>query len=535
MKSMNKIALMLPVAAMMSSCNGWLAEETPGNTKLEDFMTGGETAIQVVNACYTPFAWEYGVPGGYFSEWYFGDIASDDALKGGQDLADGAEAYDIDNFKVNANNQICLGYYRAKYQGIGRCNLALQEIEKFEPDDVVDSKRKECLLGEAYFMRGMYYFQLVRVFGGVPVVDFVIDSSDRWQQPRASVDEVYEQIISDFEKAEQMLWNKSDYASTDLGRATKGAAQAMLLKANLYRKNYDEAYKWGKKFIEEQYGAQYQLMANYRDNFTMAGENGVESVLEVQYMADPTSDYGSDGGGMGFTRGTFTTILVRPRLSSLGSNKGWGWNHPTQNLYDEYEAGDIRREATIGIPSDADLQDVEVTYLGSPYYNLKYSYYEDGRFAGIDHDSRSPFNYRVIRLSDVLLLYAEACLESGKDLGQAKWALEQVRARARANSAPGSLPAFPAYGGYSDNVESLRAAIRHERRVELGMEGHRWFDLVRWGIAKQVMDKDTGSYGKNESEEARREMANFVEGKHELFPIPAEEINLNPMAQNPGY
>lgn len=223
-------------------------------------------------------------------------------------------------------------------------------------------------------------------------------------------------------------------------------------------------------------------------------------------------------------------------MSSLGSQAGWGWNHPTQNLYDEFEPGDIRREVSIGTPDDAAMAEVEVTYLGSPYYNNKTSYSEGGTFPSIDHHSRSPLNYRLVRASDVLLLYAEAALESGKDLNAAKWALEQVRARARANSTTANaLPAFPGYRGYTDSPESLRDAIRHERRVELAMEGHRWFDLVRWGIAASVMDKDNGSYGRSESTEARAEMASFIAGKHELFPIPAEEIALNPMAQNPGY
>ena len=140
-------------------------------------------------------------------------------------------------------------------------------------------------------------------------------------------------------------------------------------------------------------------------------------------------------------------------------------------------------------------------------------------------------------MSDLLLLYAEAALESGKSVSDAKWALEEVRKRARAlaDDPSTALPQFPNYLGYSDNTESLRKAIRHERRVELAMEGHRWFDLVRWGIAYEVMDKDNGSYGKTESAEARAEMANFIKGKHELLPIPAEERALNPMEQNPGY
>ena len=168
----------------------------------------------------------------------------------------------------------------------------------------------------------------------------------------------------------------------------------------------------------------------------------------------------------------------------------------------------------------------DLTYLGSPYNNNKTLFYENGIFVALDHATRSPMNYRLIRLSDVMLMYAEAALESGKDIAVAKTMLNKVRERV-------GMPAFPGYRCYSD--DDLREAIRHERRVELAMEGHRWFDLCRWGIAYEVMDKDNGSYGKNESAEARAEMASFVKGKHELFPIPAEEINLNPTEQNNGY
>lgn len=524
-------AAALMTAVSLTSCNDWLGEPSPGSTELTDFFTSGDACLQTVNGCYTPLAWEYNST--YFSEWMIGDIASDDALKGGQNVADGSDAYDIDNFKVNANNTILLDYYRAKYQGIIRCNLALREISLYEPDETLSEELKNRYLGEAYFLRGVYYFQLVRIFGGVPLVDDVLDSADKWQQPRATAQEVYSHIINDFETAEGLLWNKSKYSDEEAGRATKGAAQAYLLKAHLYNHDYDQAYNWGKRFMEEQFNTgEYSLFADYAQNFTLAGENGQESVFEIQYMADPTSDYGE---GDGFTRGTFTTILTRPRMSSLGGNAGWGWDHPTQNLYEAFETGDPRREQTVGVPDAAGLQETEVNYLGSPYYNIKTSYYEGGTFPAIDHHSRAPLNYRLVRLSDVMLMYAEAALESGKDLGTAKTMLENVRGRARAMAGGNVLPTFPGYNGYSDNAESLREAIRHERRVELAMEGHRWFDLVRWGIAYQVMDKDTGTYGSRESEEARAEMASFVPGKHELFPIPSEEIILNPMEQNGGY
>ena len=527
----SKYILISTAALALTSCNDWLSEPSPAVSDFDDFFTEGAVAVQTVNAAYAPLAWEYNKS--YFSEWFIGDIASDDALKGGQNVADGADAYDIDNFKVNANNTIVLDYYRAKYQGIARCNLTLSEVPGMDTDETLTESRKNCVLGEAYFLRAFYYFQLVRVFGGVPLVDFVIDTSTKWQQPRATAEQVYAHIIADLLEAEKLLWEKADYPAEDLGRATKGAAQAMLCKVYLYMKDYDNAYTWGKKFVDEQYRTgKYSLCSNYFDNFTLIGENGPESVFEIQYMADPTSDYGE---GFGFTRGTFTTVLTRPRQTSLGPT-GWGWNHPTQNLYDEFENGDPRLAYTIGVPSEADMANVEVTYLGSPYYNMKTSYFDNGAFPGLDHDSRSPLNYRLIRVSDVLLLYAEAALESGKDVAGAKWALEEVRARARANADSGDvLPAFPNYRGYADNTADLREAIRHERRVELGMEGHRWFDLVRWGIAAQVLDKDNGTYASHETVEARAEMAKFVAGKHELFPIPAEEINLNPMAQNPGY
>ncbi len=522
-------ALLTLVSA--TSCNDWLKEESPASTKLPDFFTTGETCVQVINGCYAPLAWEYNST--YFSEWFIGDVVSDDALKGGQNVKDMGTAYDMENFKTTASNTLLLDYYRAKYLGIIRCNLALQEIPGYEADETLSQERKDCLLGEAYFLRGFYYFQLVKVFGGVPLVDFVVDSSDKWQQPRATAEEVYAKIIDDLTKAESLLWEKSEYAEEDLGRATKGAAQAMLCKVYLYNHDYENSYFWGKKFIEDQYkSGKYGLFADYADNFNLAGENGIESIFEIQYTAEPTSDYGE---GFGFTRGTFSTILTRPRAASMGANSGWGFDHPTHNLYAEYETGDARRDMTIGQVDPSDLENVEVTYLGSPYFNLKTSMHEGGTFPALDHATRGPLNYRLMRASDALLLYAEAALESGKDVSGAKWALEEVRSRARAISTPGALPVFPGYRGYTDDIASLRDAIRHERRVELAMEGHRWFDLVRWGIAYDVMDRDKGSYGSTESAEARAEMASFIKGKHELFPIPAEELSLNPMAQNPGY
>ncbi len=557
MKVKHIFTVLCSTAALLSttSCNDWLTEESPGSTSLKDFFTSGMTAIQSVNACYTPLAWEYNYT--YCSEWYIGDIASDDALKGGQNLSDMANAYDMENFKTNANNDLLLDFYRAQYQGIARCNLALQEVPGVTPDENLTEERKSCLLGEAYFMRALYYFRLVRIFGGVPYTNVVIDSSDDWQQSRQSADYIYDRIIEDLIQAERLLWNKSEYPDTDLGRATKGAAQAMLLKVYLYRHDYPNAIAWGRTFMEQQYDTgEYDLFPNYYDNFTLAGENGIESVFEIQYMENEQSDYGGNNGegGFGYTRGTFTTIMTRARTG--GANAGWGLNHPTQNLYDEFEVTydpatgnetwhDPRREYTICAPSPEAVNiNAELTYLGNSYNNNKTAFTDNPLAASDDpqkyitlkHPSRSPLNYRLIRLSDVMLMYAEALVEGGGDQSVATTMLNAVRGRVGAPLYPGyKIRKWNGSSYVTDEVSDLREAIRHERRVELGMEGHRWFDLCRWGIVYDVMNKENGSYGSTESEEVRAEMAMFIKGKHELFPIPAEEINLNPMEQNPGY
>lgn len=511
-------------------CTDWLLEPSPGVTELEDFFSVGETALQSVNAAYAPLAWEYNST--YFNEWFIGDVMSDDALKGGQNKGDMADVYDMENWKVNPNADcdFLLDYYRAQYQGIGRCNLVLGSVPEMEVDSFLlqqspvmkSTTLQERIIGEAYFLRAYYYFRLVRVFGGVPKVDFNITSSNNWQQPRATVDEIYDLIESDLNEAQKRLWKKSEYADEDLGRATKGAAQAMLLKVNLYRHDYEEARAWGDSVISSQ---EYQLCPDYADNFTLAGENGPESVFEIQYAADQTSDYGE---GFGFTRGTFSCIMTRSRSSQLGG--GWGFNHPTQNLYDEFEEGDTRRDVAIFTPSKEQMDTpAEEIYLGSPYLNRKLMWMEkDGSLINVDHATRGPLNNKQIRYADVLLMYAEACMELGDD-GTATTYLNMVRQRPSV-----SLPAYPGYNIKINGEEitpDLRQAIRHERRMELAMEGHRWFDLCRWGIAKETMD----AYKATETEEAQKEMGEFIKGKHELLPLPYEECVLNNMQQYPEW
>lgn len=541
-KALTYSALALATLSL-SSCNDWLTEETPGTTKVSEFFTSLSTAEAVVNAAYVPMTWEFGTT--YYPEWYFGDIVSDDALKGGQDINDGADLRELENFKANSDNEILLEYYRAQWQGIQRANLAIDEIPTTRIETEGDEAEKQAkyrdrYLGEAYFLRGFYYFRLARMFGGMPLIDYVIKSSNQWAQTRSTMDETLNFAIKDFKRAENLLWEKDKYSNEELGRATKGAAQAMLLKANLYRADYlrnagneteaqkyfAEAAKWGEKVIKSR---QYSLWPNYLDNFRLANENGRESVFEIQYTEEATSDY----GGEGYTRGTMTTILQRSRSSAFGE-AGWGYDRPTQNLYNEYEAGDARRDKTILVPTDEQIETpAQEIYCGDRMLNRKYAMYNDGTNGGIyklAHATRSPKNNIQIRYADVLLMYAEACCESG-DLPSAKTALKEVRDRAGLSQFPYTAVIQGQTVTFNDNQEDLRKAIRHERRVELAMEGHRWFDLTRWGIAKETMD----TYMAGETEEAKELYGTFQKGKHELFPIPSKEIDLSGIEQNPNW
>ena len=524
---------------LMTSCKDYLTEIEPGTTLLSDYFTSTAAAQENLVGCYVPLMWEYNTT--YCSEWFIGDVASDDALKGGGSTTDMADAYDFENWRTESSSALLHDFYIAQYQGIARCNLSIKYVSEMQVGIDADftQSMKNRLLGEAYYLRAYYYFRLLRVFAGVPLVTKVVDNTEEWSQPRATVAAIYDQILSDLELANKYLWVKSAYLPADAGRATKGAAQAMLMKVNLYMGSpywqsynpsklaaqcFADAKAWGDSIIAS---GEYSLCPNYEDNFTIEGENGQESVFEIQYAevtwGDYTWDY--DYKGFGRTAGSFTQILIRSRSSKIGG--GWGFNHPTQDLYNEFEAGDPRREVAILVPEDSLIETPAVEYyLGNKMLNNKYAMYRDSLYAGAGygqwgiHASRGPLNNRQIRYADVLLMYAEACLGSG-DAGTAKTYIDKVRARV-------GLAGVPA---------ATDAALRHERRCELAMEGHRWFDLVRWnGVAGTGLKAHMDAYKLTETTDAQSHMREFIAGKHEIFPIPYEEIILNPaLEQNPKY
>ena len=528
-----------------TGCTNWITKDQPDVTRLEDYYTTASAAIHNVTACYVPLQWEFGET--YFSEWFIGDIMSDDAVKGGGSLNDMSDAYDLENWQTQIDNSLVRSFWKANFLGVSRCNLALTYVSKMQTDTLFTPDLQKRLIGEIRFLRAYYYFRLVRTFGGVPLVDHIISGDNEWNIPRASAADVYAFILDDLKYAAANLWLKSEYDASDMGRATRGAAQAMLQKVNLYLASegnaanresgksandyYTAAIAWGDSVI---LSGEYSLCPAYADNFTLEGENGPESVFEIQYVGnedDDTGDYGrNDGEHYGSTRGTFTIVLTRSRSSVINTmGDGWGFNHPSQNLYNEYETGDIRRSVTIYCPKPSELTSpVEETYLGNSNLSRKYAVYNtvynetDAQTCvtiyKLGHATRGPLNNRQIRYADVLLMQAEAYLGKG-DAGKATPYINDVRARV----------------GLSAIGTADWKALRHERRCELAMEGHRWFDLCRWGIACETMT----AYEQTETDDYKYQISlggGFKKGKHELLPIPLKEIELNPsMTQNPGY
>lgn len=529
----------------LNSCIDYLTEQEPGSQMLKDYFNNGKAAEGITTGCYVPLMWEYNNT--YYSEWFIGDVVSDDALKGGQNVKDMDVAGDMENWRTTASNTLILDFYRAQYQGIARCNLALKYIPETPTDSLMDESMRQRFIGEVKYLRAYYYFRLLRVYGGVPLSLKVIDSSEDWNMPRASVEQIYSQIVADLKDAQSTLWVKSKYPAGEEGRVTKGAAEAMLMKVHLYmaspywstylknstrESNLEAAKAWGDSIIGS---GEYELVSNYADNFTLEGENGPESVFEIQYAEEGWGDFGS---GNGFTSGTFTTRLTRSRSTKLtNKDAGWGFNRPTQNLYDEFEAGDARRDVAILNPTDDQLKD-ENGEINSDnfYFGIRYLNNKTGLYGyKLDHHSRGPLNKREIRYSDVLLMYAEVAAERG-DAATAETYLNKVR-EAR------GMAAYTATDYYTTTTPStgdkLKDAIRHERRVELAMESHRWYDLVRWYGGDNGLDNYMNVIYKNtESELAQNQMAAFRKGVNEIFPIPEEEFKLNLALQgnqNPGY
>ncbi|SHM25948.1 RagB/SusD family nutrient uptake outer membrane protein [Flavobacterium xinjiangense] len=452
------------------------------STKDIALFNNDEGAATFVTAIYSKFL-DWNMTS--FSWIGLSSIASDDADKGSSPGDTGSDKDLMDALTYNASTPSTSEIFAANYEGINRCNQALSIVPQL---DQANPALRARLLGEAKFLRAFMYFTLVKTYGGVPIVDRLPNPSsdeDRIMQlTRKTSAEVYAFIESDLTDAIAALPNKSEYAASEKGRASKGAAYALLAKVNLYQKN------WQKVVDNCNLVTGYSIVPNYASMFRLAGENDAESIFEIQGTgstpAKGISGYSNTQGARG--------------------NGGWGWgfNTPSQSLVNAYEAGDVRKNATI-IFRGTTLYDGRVVPVTVENERYNYKAYSSAFTDGWETD----VNIKYLRYADVILMKAEALNE----LNQTPAAivlLNQIRVRAGL--------------GNTTAVSQLdvKKAIWKERRVEMAFEHDRFFDLVRTGQAVAAFAVD----GKT-----------FVAGKHELFPLPQAFITQSNglSAQNPGY
>ncbi|MBD0835621.1 RagB/SusD family nutrient uptake outer membrane protein [Aestuariibaculum suncheonense] len=423
-----------------------------------------------------------------------GEIASDNTLCGGESATDVIGFQEIDDMIHTPINSNLREIWTWMYTGVNRANYIM------EFQDKLDFSSKTSVIAQTRFLRAYYYFELVKWFGDVPLaIDKRIQFGEQFSIDRAPKSDVYALIEDDLKFAADNL----PYTQSETGRVTKGAAQALLGKAYLYQDKFSEAAAVLEDLIEK---GPYRLLTSEEAPlmFENEYENNIESVFEIQY---------SDVDG-----GSYDCFQCLEGNYAVGFNGvrsydgplydfGYSFNVPTQEVVDAFEEGDIRLGYSI-LDIEAWAEETGATYATgyehTGYFNLKYIA-RKGDLNQPDAALTNPNNYRSIRFADVLLMAAEALNRGSISDTRAAEYLNMVRTRA--TLAPVSI-----------SGSNLTNAIYKERRVELVGEGHRFFDLVRTGRAAQEID-------------------GFVSGKHEVFPIPVEEIELSGgrWNQNPGY
>ncbi|MEM9685498.1 MAG: RagB/SusD family nutrient uptake outer membrane protein [Bacteroidota bacterium] len=391
-------------------------------------------------------------------------------------------------------------FWESCFRGINKANFVIGHEEAIHaiPDALLNEVRKQKFIGEAKFLRALYYFFLVNRFGDVPLITVIPESGAGF--PKSSREEVYQQIITDLQEAAEVLLDKD---IEENGRATRGAAIALLGKVYLYRAQYQLALDAFNSL------SGYALETEYFDNFTEENEHGIESIFEVEYDDDlgTSAQWDSSVSGAGPNEATF-------RGQEYGL-LNWFNVYPSDDLLDEYEPGDTRYADNFYAEGDSyaggaytitagDLTSGELRRAGWKKYQ---NYYKD-----VSEDMESGINFKVIRYADVLLMMAECENALGNQTNAIAY-IDQVRARA-------GLPLLA--DGPALSQEDVFQAIVHERKVELAGEQVRFNDIIRWGLAATELAT-----------------TNFQIGKHELWPIPDREItsneNIGPEDQNPGY
>ena len=549
-KTLLYLAALATAASATIACDDFLEETVNGQQTLDSYFVTEDEATSYLNGCYnalTFYGWWQ-----IQNFWIMTDMCSDDMWMGNLSQSQG-DYYSLAHYQgVGQSNGPLNNYWMHRYKGILSCNVAINRIPNAH---FQDTQKQERFIAEAKFLRGYYYFDLVRNFGGVPIVNDFMMPEDVEGITRSSASEVWALVEQDFRDAAAVLPERSQYPSSELGRATKGAALGYLGKSLVYQEKWQEAASILKQVIDSK---QYELMEDFGDVWNVDTNNNKESLFEIQTTFNET-----------YALGNALSVVSANRTEV---NDGWAWGLPTSDLEQAFiDEGDYERlrwtiikTGATEIAGEDDFAElvadqyaaqsnqhsdmIEGTYYISPdvHKSARVS-----RKLYIPYKKRPskwsqdfiPLDIRLLRYADILLLYAEACNELGND-SEAQWALNQVRNRVG-----------------RDNVTStgntLKQAIRTERRLELALEYNRLYDIRRWESIKNPGHKviteilgPNGSFVKRNTnvltadpyeyaatKEPSDKGITFDESRDLLFPIPLYEIEHSngSITQNPGW
>ncbi len=489
---MKKILYTLFAMVLLTSCADFLEVRTEGTMPTSGTDYGkSELIFQSVSAAYASLRLSEGEAFAYVSVF---EMPADDADKGSTATDAAATAGEMDRFTYGPTNTLINQMWIKFYDIASAANHALQELALFEQNMSTDKDRLYCrqCAGEARVIRAYAYFNLLRLFGSVPIVDRSMTAEELASNPARSEADIYQFIYDDLNAAIAILPDR--YPRKETGRFTVYTAHALKSKVALYRKDWASAASEADIIIRSK---KFDLIPVFRDVFSMENENGSESLMEIQ-----ASSLGQSAGDAPLC---YYAFIQGPRNNEPSNMQGWGFKVPSQGLVDWLKArGDQARiDATILCSGSTTPEgDVILARCPNPYYNGKVytpSSYNLWSYNGYGFD----YNMRIIRYAEVLLIYAEA-VANGAAEGEISKSEAFNMVRERAGLAP---------------AEATLENILDERRAELAMEENRFFDLVRTGKASSVL----GPLG-------------FKTGKHEHFPIPDAQRKLNPsLPASAGY
>lgn len=490
---MKKIIITIILSAgLFGSCAD--LEVTPTSFVTEDkYFKTQDDAVASVTAVYASLSLDPGEQSLFGRNLYFlTDMATDYAAAGVS--ATNPQVRALSSLTHDATSDRVQVAWRQIYNGINRANVSIDNIPKVVGNETVKTR----LINEAKFIRALLYFQAVRLWGGVPIVLHEPTSIklESLKSRRETVDAVYAQIISDLNAAEAL---PGTYPASDAGRATSGAAKAILAKVYLTRKDYPNAILKAREVINGGYG--YGLFESFQDIFTKTKKNGKEHIFSVQFEPNQA---GNGSSGSTFQATSFIGFTATEPADIISD---------VALFYDIYAAGDTRRDVsyakTLPIPGTANIYTFPKPIF-KKYLDL----------TNVATPGNVAINFPIIRYADILLSLAEAINEQGPPTPEAYELLNQVRRRAFGK--PITTPdASVDLSGLTQTT--FRAAIQEERKKEFVQEGQRWFDLVRWGTLVTEVKKVTAK--------------NSVSERNNLYPIPQSERSIDPVGlpQNPGY